>query len=378
MAPGEGPALRRLPGIDVLRGIAAGLVFLFHFVALFDTNGRLTQSWGKFVVVPTFFGSIGTNLLLLLCGFMIARSLVKPQFDYRRFLQDRFLRIYLPYFLVIASALLFWQAFPAFAKISPHSVDLRYLITQFVLVPGLFSNRPVLTVSWTLSLIFSAYCLFPLLAIAYRKLSRQSVSSLLPLWLLILSTCLCSALIWPEVPVRICYIPLGCAVADWFLVGRPSPLPLRRILLLLLTATLTLSFRFWLTENRSLLNLPHSEYTLLFWSCGATATAIGTSLAILTNPDWIRGCFRLPLRGLLFLGRRGYSFYLLHGPVTKVSAFYLGWLCTNATSALALALFCFAGSLIAAHIMFSLVEIRLTAYLRATLIAPLAPPIPGK
>lgn len=357
----------RLLGIDVLRGIAASLVFLIHFVGYLNTGGDPAQSWEKIVAVPIFLGSIGTNLLLLLCGFMISRSLTKPRFHYWGFLQDRVIRIYLPYCLVIALALLFWRVFPAFAKVSPHSIDLPYVIKQFVFIPGLFPGHPVLTVSWTLSIIFPAYCLCPLIAIAYRRLFCLATGSLLSLWLLLLLLCLSCALCWPAIPVRICYIPLGCAVAEWFLAARPSTLSRRRILLLLLAAALALLFRYWLSENRLLLNLPYREYTLLYWSFGAAATTIGTSLAVLTSPDHSRRWFQLPLLGLLLLGQRGYSFYLLHGPITKIGTLYLGWLCTGAASAVALALFCFSCSLLAAHLMFLFVEIRLAGCIRSML-----------
>lgn len=361
------PASDRFPGLDVLRGISALIVFLFHFIGLADKHHELTGVWGSSLQIPIFLGSLGTNMLLLLCGFMIAKSLRKPSFTYFSFLESRFLRIYVPYALVVGAAICFWGVFPAFAKRQVQDIDLYYLASQFLLFPGLFSDRPVLTVSWTLSIIFSAYCLLPALAISYRRLAGSG-SSLLPLWLFLLIAAMVDVLAGSRSPIRICYVPLGCLVAEILLSRKLSPSKDLRFLGLCVGFIVSaLAMRFALTSQAANWQLAPREYTFLFWSCGAVATTIGVVLALYTSQDLVRNYLLYPLRALRFVGHRGYSFYLLHGPVSKAMVFLMGSVASTLGGSITLLMICFACSLIASHWMYRLMEVQFVGWLRAML-----------
>lgn len=357
----------RFPGLDVLRGISALIVFLFHFIGLADKHQELTGVWGSSLQFPVFLGSLGTNMLLLLCGFMIAKSLRKPSFSYFSFLESRFLRIYVPYALVVGAAICFWGLFPAFAKRQVQDIDLSYLASQFLLFPGLFSDRPVLTVSWTLSIIFSAYCLLPAVAMLYRRLAGLG-ASLFPLWLFLLVAAMVDVLSGSRYPIRICYVPLGCLVAEILLSRKLSPSKDIRLLGLCTGFIVSaLAMRFALASQAGNWQLSPKQYTILFWGCGAVATTICVVLALFTSPDLVRNKLLYPLRALRFVGHRGYSFYLLHGPVTKVVVFLMGSVASTLGGSITLLMLCFAGSLIGSHWMYRLVEVQFVGWLRGLL-----------
>lgn len=82
------PALAHLPELDGLRGLAIGLVLLFHFFVLLWPNG-FTLGW------------IGVDLFFVLSGFLITRILLEtrsaPHY-YRNFFFRRMLRIFPLYY----------------------------------------------------------------------------------------------------------------------------------------------------------------------------------------------------------------------------------------------------------------------------------------
>ncbi len=84
--------------IDSLRGIAAAVVVVFHM-----------EFWG-FPIVPgnvAFLGALGVNLFFTLSGFLIARAALAPaQFDLRKYLKNRALRI-LPNYYICCFLVLF-------------------------------------------------------------------------------------------------------------------------------------------------------------------------------------------------------------------------------------------------------------------------------
>jgi peptidoglycan/LPS O-acetylase OafA/YrhL len=282
----------RWQSIDVLRGIAALLVLTFHFTGL--TGGHLPSdlSWNQLKPFLLQIGSSGTNLLLLLSGFFVASSMRKPDFTYTAFLRSRMIRLYFPYLFFLLLTQCFWNLFPGFSKPHPDLDDLTYLFQQFLLFPGLFPERPMLTVTWTLSFIFAGYCLLPLAPLLWRRIF-PSLTSALPAWTLCIALLLAANLTWGSPIYRTVYIPTGCVLAE-----------------LLLDNRLQHRSKYWLLALL-LCGLLHPALHLL-----ALAALVAVTLSLGRHPQWPT---QNPLlHSLSWIGRRGYSVYLLHGPIAKV------------------------------------------------------------
>lgn len=152
------------PTINLLRGIAAFLVCLFHFTNYSDSNGVLFSSAS---LIPTFgkFGVNGVYIFFVISGFVIFLSLSTAKFQLNqlhRFLFRRFIRIELPY---LASILLL--LFVGFLFASKNHVAYTFSITQLLyhilyVIP--FSSYPWYNIIyWTLAIEFQFYIVIALL-----------------------------------------------------------------------------------------------------------------------------------------------------------------------------------------------------------------------
>lgn len=306
----------RWSSIDLLRGLAALIVFLFHYHGL-ATWGRKVE-WGAAWLEPVmqFAGSLGTNILMLLSGFFIATSLQSARFSYKKFLRSKTERLYRPYLFVLGASLLFWALVPSAAKEHPGQSDLDYILHNLILIPEIFPSRPVLTVTWTLSYIYTGYCLLPLLALAQRRWAPRLSQAML--WVLVVATVFgCYVLMERPMP-RIAYIPAGCLLATW--IADRSRLQLNRMqvgLLLLLTALL-LTLRFQLHTNQTLLAELGRARSVVFVTLGVLSMMLLTWASITTEHKRHDLFQQAAPRMLAMIGKRGYSIYLWHGPVSKI------------------------------------------------------------
>lgn len=87
------------PSINVLRGIAALLVCIFHFSTYADLHGSLFES-DQWIYSLGKYGYQGIYMFFVISGFVIPLSMRKHQYTIRnihRFLSRRWIRIELPY-----------------------------------------------------------------------------------------------------------------------------------------------------------------------------------------------------------------------------------------------------------------------------------------
>ncbi|MFI5150668.1 MAG: acyltransferase family protein [Bacteroidia bacterium] len=152
-----------IPVIDLLRGIAATSVCLFHFIC--TTTGFFTST-----LLLTFFsyGHYGVQLFFVISGMVVPLSMINGMYKYRnwsRFLLKRFLRIEPPYLIAVligTAYLVIRNYIPSSTPVNlapgPGTVALHlgYLIP---FVPGHTWISPVF---WTLSIEFQYYLLLSL------------------------------------------------------------------------------------------------------------------------------------------------------------------------------------------------------------------------
>ena len=149
---GERAAAPRLPGLDLLRAVAIGLVMLFH-ASLVRLD--LAQHW----IVR--FGWMGVDLFFVLSGFLIAGQLFRPfargsKPDYPRFFSRRLLRT-LPAYLVVLAAYFLVPSIRERPNIQPLWQFLTFTENLLIVppIPKAFSH------AWSLCVEEQFYLLLP-------------------------------------------------------------------------------------------------------------------------------------------------------------------------------------------------------------------------
>ena len=85
--------LQRLEVIDFLRGFSIFTIVLMH----------LFQSYPipPFLMAASSFGGAGVHVFILCSGFGLYLSYLNKPLTYSQFLKRRFLKVYLPYIIII-------------------------------------------------------------------------------------------------------------------------------------------------------------------------------------------------------------------------------------------------------------------------------------
>ena len=145
-----------MPRLDHLRLLAASLVFLFHlYHVLYGHWKPNTDAWGYGWIIE---GHTGVTLFFVLSGylFMTIAFRYKGDINYRRFMRNRFLRIF-PLFLFI-----FFVAI-SISRDQFGSADWSYVFfSNLGRAPT--SNHFITGAAWTISIEFTFYMIFPFIA----------------------------------------------------------------------------------------------------------------------------------------------------------------------------------------------------------------------
>lgn len=312
----EKPHAARLPGFDALRASAATIVFLYHYAGFVSALFSQTDAMGW---IAGRLGSSGTNLLLLLSGFFLAKGVASGRFSYLRFVALRVARIYIPYLAVLLMALAFAHLATGYSRAEVVNASWTTLMHQLVLLPGVFPEKPVLTVTWTLSYIVAGYLLFPLLGFAMRQ-RKMSLKERVCIWAAVTGGCFAAGLLWEAWPIRFAYIPAGCLVFETQTRESWQTTWPRMMRKLLAGAALFLLIRALLETKVLGTGWPPLASRGLFTASGMifASCLVGITLLAQHREGLRRMMPALSLVG--GFGRTGYSFYLIHGPVVKLFA----------------------------------------------------------
>ncbi|QEL16834.1 sugar transferase [Limnoglobus roseus] len=152
----------RILAVQGLRGVAASLVFLAHFLTLFGVYLGSAAGGLAAQAVDTM-ARHGTDLFLMISGYLIYGMCVRRQLDYGRFLNDRFWRIYPTFLCVFGLYLGLSLAFPGESKVPAEpAAAVAYLLENLALLPGLTGTPPLIVVTWTLGYELLLYVTLPL------------------------------------------------------------------------------------------------------------------------------------------------------------------------------------------------------------------------
>lgn len=312
---------QRLAVFDILRAASAVMVFLYHYRSLTTdlTQGSAIVDALEWAIIP--LGGIGVYLLLLLSGYFTGMALASRRFEYFRFVLVRTIRIYAPYIAVLLLAAGFASLLPAYSRVGGSAITVELLLRQLLLFPGLFPEEPLLTVTWTLAYIMAGYLTLPVFAM-FAAPATLEPKARFRAWAALTLAIVAGLVILDSPLIRLAYFPAGCALLELQRAGgwrgeRRWSMRTALIIVALMVA-IRMPLRELLTGDDWTGHLRRSVYSI----AGLVAVwCLGGAALILQRRHDLIAAFP-PLRFVAALGRTGYSFYLIHGPVCKV--FILG------------------------------------------------------
>ncbi|QIM53989.1 acyltransferase family protein [Hydrogenophaga crocea] len=167
---------RRIAELDGLRGIAVGMVLVWHFVGALIDQGL--GGWTKLVYGLTIFGRTGVDLFFVLSGFLITGILLDRRQSPARFLQSfyvrRLLRIAPSYLVLVA---IFWAAVAAGARNDVFNSDtplwhhLTFTQNWWMAEHDRWGPSAI-SVTWSVAIEEQFYLAFPLMVLLtpYKRL----------------------------------------------------------------------------------------------------------------------------------------------------------------------------------------------------------------
>ena len=170
----------RIPTLDGLRGIAIGLVLLYHFDFAYQLEFGRESSWVIDGIVTGIAraGWAGVDMFFVLSGFLITGILIKSKGAARRFFGNfyarRALRIFPAYY---AFLLLLLLLLPVFDEPGPRGIVLDHLVWYGTYLTNIFEAvRPnlrgdVLFVGhiWSLAVEEQFYLLWPAFVFLFSR-----------------------------------------------------------------------------------------------------------------------------------------------------------------------------------------------------------------
>jgi peptidoglycan/LPS O-acetylase OafA/YrhL len=172
---GPSPDRQYIAALTGLRGVAAGLVFLYHYSAL-HPGIRLDLAvplLGPVLQFPLGFGFAGVDIFFVLSGFLLtlpfARHALAAGRDgggpsLPRYFRRRFLRVFPAYYAQLLILLLAGAWFVSWKPQTAATLAGHLLMYFNIGLGGLGPVKPMVGVWWTLPVEMGFYLLLPLLA----------------------------------------------------------------------------------------------------------------------------------------------------------------------------------------------------------------------
>lgn len=322
--------------IDSLRGIAALLVVFQHdFVPLL--GGTQDNFWWHYVLDV---GKVGVIWFFIISGFVIPFSLKEGEGALRNFAISRFLRLYPAYWLSIAGLLL------VASLTSTLMPSMRQILGNLTMFQAALGIRDISPVYWTLfiELVFYLICAVAFAAGLLGKLKfrlmlvvgmmtlamlmawvRDVLNMKLPVALPLALSLMFFGSIWRDALVD--HSATAKTYAKWILVMYCLAMPLT----------------FYMAYRRDM-------------GFGETWTRYACTYALAITTFLLLTCrYRITSRFWIWTGAISYSVYLFH-PVVIRMVIYL--LAPFGVPVIAVPFIAVAGTLLLAHLVYNLIEVR--------------------
>ncbi len=288
------------------RGFAVFLVFLVHYVSVIDPWIDKQSTIRPLASALHTIGNTGVDLFFVLSGYLIYGSLIGRPQTYRRFMSRRLERIYPAFTAVFAVYVAFSFVVPEESKLPQDGfAAILYLCQNFLLLPGVFRIKPMITVAWSLSYEMFFYLTIPLVIAVLGLRARTPAKRAL-----LLSTVAVAGAIYCAAagggPIRLTMFVSGMLLYEAIRNGRiPTPTSSVALTALVIGLLFTLVP---VSGSQGSVFKTGILFLAFFVLCFAVFEAHGSWLA--------RGFSWTPLR---WLGNMSYSYYLLHGLTLKAA-----------------------------------------------------------
>ena len=308
------------PSINMLRGVAALMVCLYHFTTYTDHRGSLFDS-ESIVYQIGEFGLQGVFVFFVITGFVIPLSLLKKDFQWKqfpKFLAKRWVRIEIPYVFSIISILLM-----AFLFSLNNGSAFEFKIGQFFhhlvyTVP--FSEYDWYnTIYWTLAIEMQFYII---IALIYPLIASKHIAV--------------------RHLIMIVFGISGFFVEDHRIVFYYAPIFVQGLVLLLIKMK-RIDIRFGLIY---LLGFS----ALTFFTHGVEIGVVSAiTVAVIALPEIDKKVFNR-------LGDISYSLYLMHGLIGGTAIYFLSRFVETMFAKIALVLLATTLSIVGSYIYWRLIE----------------------
>ena len=351
------PLAARYRSLDHWRGFAALWVLIFHSYNLWlQVQPGLLPAWlGNFIS----HGWLGVQVFFVISGYCITERAAR---EYRengtatRFMADRLLRIYPPFWVALAFALLLNTA-SALVRHQPVAglIPVGWEWASAAAATAHWLGQPTfLLVAWTLSYEIGFYILSAIgLALALRS-RRPWLGFCWGLGLLLLGILIPGGL---GLPLIVSWPNFALGGVVWLVQHRIGSIQPRLLLGTLLMGAI-FATGLWLTSSQN------SNF----------AFACGCAWLLMALQPWDRSIADWPaLRWLGWVGTFSYSIYLIHAPIISRAFNLIGrWHAAAGIRALLLQSFACLVTVAVAWLFYQLVEVRCEV-IRRTLIKQLKP-----
>lgn len=157
----------RIVPMEGLRGLAILMVLVVHHATRFGgwaEPGSWTAAYAEFAHSA---GQAGVDLFFALSGYLVYSLALQRRVGLGGFIGRRLRRIYPPFLAMMAVYVAIFLAVPGAAK-WPAGGELGYVVKSLLLLPGVFSIEPVMTVAWSLSYELAFYLTMPVVITVLR------------------------------------------------------------------------------------------------------------------------------------------------------------------------------------------------------------------
>jgi exopolysaccharide production protein ExoZ len=306
----------RILSMEGLRGFAVLLVFLVHYESIF---GRWLGTTGMNPAIGAFLekiGHTGVDLFFVLSGYLIYGAVLKHRAGYARFMRRRLRRIYPTFAVMFVIYVALSALLPGESKLPPgRGAAALYILENALLLPGMLSITPIITVAWSLSFEVFYYAAIPLL-VALFALRRWNPGPRVLFFLAIAAAFAAYCFLGGE-RVKLLLFVSGILVYE--ASQSEAVLKVARgrgaqaVALVALALFPPVSFEVVSLHASWLPSTSSGRYTLQ--ACWLFAALFAVVLVAFVAEGPVRSIFSVaPLR---WLGNMSYSYYLMHGLTLK-------------------------------------------------------------